>query len=250
MAHESTTWRTPQWYARHLCHVHALQRLSSALGSGRVVLQTTLWLFAAVAWASDLGAGELTVAVKDAQGKPVAKAVVSAELIEAPEASSAGGRGTLTIAQKNEQFEPFVSVVQTGTAVAFPNQDEILHNVYSFSKAKKFQLPLYREQAPAPVVFDQPGTVILGCNIHDWMVAYVYVVDTPYFGKTSEDGTVNLSNLPAGRYRVQVQHPRKRKRGSTPAQTIAISQQAVIDAEFSIALKPEWRPKKRATHTN
>lgn len=207
-----------------------------------------------VAFAADLGAGELSVSVTHADGQPVSDAVVSAELLEPSEAelpaSYTAPSSPLTIAQKNQQFEPLVSVVQTGTAVAFPNQDEILHNVYSFSKPKKFQLPLYRDKVPAPVVFDQPGTVILGCNIHDWMVAYVYVLDTPYFGKTTDDGHVNLSNLPPGRYRVQVQHPRKRKRGSTPAQTISISHQAAISAEFAIGLKPEWRAKKRATHTN
>jgi len=218
-----------------------------------VALRAVLCLCAIVC-TTDLGAGELSVSVTQADGRPLADAVVSAELLEPSEVelppSHTAPSSPLTIAQKNQQFEPLVSVVQTGAAVAFPNQDDILHNVYSFSKPKKFQLPLYRDKAPAPVVFDQPGTVILGCNIHDWMVAYVYVLDTPYFGKTTDDGHVNLSNLPPGRYRVQVQHPRKRKRGSTPALTISISQQAAVGAEFSIGLKPEWRPQKRATHNN
>jgi plastocyanin len=205
----------------------------------------------AAAWAANLGASELKVVVRDAQGLPVANAVVSAVLIQSigptPPPMPAGESQTVTISQKNEQFEPFVSVVRMGTAVSFPNQDDILHNVYSFSKAKKFQLPLYRDKAPPPVTFDRPGTVILGCNIHDWMVAYVYVVDTPYFGRTADDGIVELSKLPAGSYRVQVNHPRKRKRGSTVPQMVTIEQQDTLDTEFVIALKPEWRPQKHAT---
>lgn len=213
-----------------------------------------LLLLASVACSVGSHAAELTVTVEDPHGAPIANAVVAAELLEPSEplTASSGTDGSITavIAQKNEQFEPFVSAVKTGTAISFPNQDEILHNVYSFSNAKKFQLPLYRDQAPAPVVFDQPGTVILGCNIHDWMVAYVYVLDTPYFAISGTDGVVVLSALPSGRYRVQVFHPRKRKRGSTPAQTLAAASERTASAEFAIALKPEWRPRQRAKQQN
>ncbi|MDH3452953.1 MAG: hypothetical protein OEN20_11060 [Gammaproteobacteria bacterium] len=211
------------------------------------MLHTLLWLCASLACAANVVAGELNVTVRDAQGTPLPNAVVSVELLDpAPPSLPVGESQTAIISQKSEQFEPFVSVVQTSTVVSFPNQDDILHNVYSFSKAKKFQLPLYRDQAPPPVVFDKPGTVILGCNIHDWMVAYVYVLDTPHFAKTSGDGAVELTELPAGRYRVQVFHPRKRKRGSTPAPTLDISQHQPVAAEFVIALKPEWRPRQGA----
>ncbi len=210
-----------------------------------------LWLAAALSCSASSTAGELTVTVSDAQGRLIAEAVVAVELLEPdvplPATSPTRDTRTVVIAQKNEQFEPFVSAIQTGTAVSFPNEDEILHNVYSFSKAKKFQLPLYRDKAPPPVVFDQPGTVILGCNIHDWMVAYVYVLDTPYFAKTGANGVVALKELPAGRYRLQVYHPRKRKRGSTPAQTLEISQLQAATADFVIALKPAWRPRQGAS---
>ena len=98
--------------------------------------------------------------------------------------------------------------VRTGTAVSFPNNDDIRHHVYSFSEAKKFELPLYKGVPAEPVVFDQAGTVVLGCNIHDWMLAYVYVVDTPWRLVTDEKGAGVLDDLPAGRYRVDVLHPR------------------------------------------
>ncbi len=72
--------------------------------------------------------------------------------------------------QRNLAFVPDVLVVQTGTAVDFPNSDQVRHQVYSFSDAKTFQLALYAGRAHAPVVFNRAGLVTLGCNIHDSML--------------------------------------------------------------------------------
>lgn len=203
---------------------------------------------------ADLQAGELDVLIKDDSGNPVKDAVVLATSLtdkSAKAEASPGAQGesskqppTATIAQINEEFVPYVTAIRVGTAVSFPNKDDILHNVYSFSKAKKFQLPLYKDEPPAPVVFDKPGVVILGCNIHDWMVAYVYVLETPYFAKTDSSGRAELKGLPPGDYKVQVRHPRKRKRGSSPAQRILVGMEATKQSQFVIALKPEWRPQR------
>ncbi len=206
-----------------------------------------LYLCVFAIWPVIVTPGEFKITVTDAKGAPIAHAVVSAmpaqSADEPPDTARGSDSETATIAQRDQQFVPFVSAIETGTAVAFPNLDNILHNVYSFSKSKKFKLPLYRDQSPPPVIFDKPGTVILGCNIHDWMVAYVYVLDTPYFGKTDADGVVRLNDLPAGNYEVQVQYPRKRKRGSTPMRELSVTQHGVVEAEFAIALKPDWRQK-------
>ena len=197
---------------------------------------------------ADVQAGELAVYVKNENGQPVKDAVVFAKTLVGSRTNSSASMEksrTTTIAQINKQFVPYVSAVQIGTAVSFPNKDNILHNVYSFSKAKKFQLPLYKDEAPEPVTFDKPGVVILGCNIHDWMVAYVYVLDTPYFAKTDSSGRAELKDLPLGEYRVQVRHPRKRKRGSSPALRILVGlDDARQQSRFIIALKPEWRPQQ------
>jgi hypothetical protein len=72
--------------------------------------------------------------------------------------------------------------------VAFPNSNEIRHHAYSFSAPKRFEVPLDKDTSANPVLFDRPGMVVLGCNIHDWMLGYIYVADTPYFGKTDADG--------------------------------------------------------------
>ncbi len=194
---------------------------------------------------ADLQAGELDVLIKDGDGNPVKDAVVFAKaLIDNSTNSRASTEQprTLTIAQIDKQFVPYVTAIRVGAAISFPNKDDILHNVYSFSKAKKFQLPLYKDEQPALVVFDKPGVVILGCNIHDWMVAYVYVLETPYFAKTDSSGSAKLKDLPLAEYRVRARHPRKRKRGSSPAQRILVGMEATQRSQFVIALKPEWRP--------
>jgi plastocyanin len=104
-------------------------------------------------------------------------------------------------------FVPDVTVIPVGSSVSFPNSDQVSHQVYSFSPARRFQLPLYRGQPHAPVVFDQPGIVTLGCNIHDNMVAFVVVTSAPYFGRTDDHGAWKIPNLPDGMYRLKLWHP-------------------------------------------
>ncbi len=194
---------------------------------------------------AELQAGELEVFIEDENGNPVKDAVVVATaLIDNSINSRASTEKprTLTIAQIDKQFVPYVTAIRIDTAISFPNRDDILHNVYSFSKAKKFQLPLYKDEPPAPIVFDKPGVVILGCNIHDSMVAYVYVLETPHFAKTDASGRAKLKGLPLGEYSVQARHPRKRRRGSSPALRILVGMEATQRSQFVIALKPEWRP--------
>jgi plastocyanin len=164
-------------------------------------------LILALAFAS-LGARAASVEaqVRDAARKPLADAVVYAMPAAGPsEARSARA----AIEQVDREFVPYVSVVQTGTAVSFPNRDTILHHVYSFSPAKTFEIKLYTGKSPGEIVFDKAGVVNIGCNIHDWMVAYILVVSTPYFAKTNADGFAQLRDLPAGTYELHAWHPRQ-----------------------------------------
>nr|WP_238559759.1 methylamine utilization protein [Stutzerimonas stutzeri] len=137
----------------------------------------------------------------DAQGRPVAGAVLSvagqAQRKPAPVA---------IMDQLDKQFVPAVLAVATGTAVSFPNSDDIRHQVYSFSPAKRFELRLYEGTPSAPVGFDHPGLVVLGCNIHDWMLGYIYVTDDPWFGVSDAQGLINL-DAPAGQYPATLWHP-------------------------------------------
>ncbi|HEY0747243.1 MAG TPA: methylamine utilization protein [Steroidobacteraceae bacterium] len=148
-------------------------------------------------------AGIVTMEVKTTSGSPVEDTVIIFDPLDTTEAPT---HDLAIIDQINKRFVPRVSVVRTGTSVAFPNRDQIRHQVYSFSDPKAFTLKLYAGSPKAAVVFDKPGLVVLGCNIHDTMVAFVAVVDSPYFVKVPPSGTSAL-DLPAGRYRVRIWHP-------------------------------------------
>jgi plastocyanin len=141
-------------------------------------------------------ASDLRVTVSDESNQPVTDAVVYATPLD----PLAPGEHKAVIDQVQRQFVPRVSVIQTGTAVTFPNSDNIRHSVYSFSRPRTFTLKLYAGTPASPVVFDQPGIVVLGCNIHDTMVAWVLVVNTPFFTRTTADGSASLSGLPPGDY--------------------------------------------------
>ena len=174
----------------------------------------------------------LEVHVVDKQGRPPADAVVFARPggTVAPSPSR-----TAIINQVNQKFEPRVSVLAKGTTVSFPNKDDIKHHVYSFSPPKVFQLKLYHGVTAAPVTFDKAGLVVLGCNIHDGMIAYVYVVDAPYFALTDATGTVQLTSLPTGDYALQSWHYQMSDddtatppgtlhvEAATPAQTLTVA---------------------------
>jgi len=112
--------------------------------------------------------------------------------------------------QVHRTFEPDLLVIPVHSEVTFPNSDTVSHQIYSFSPAKRFQLPLYRGKPYPPTRFDQVGLVTLGCNIHDEMLAYVFVTDAPFFGRTAADGTWS-AEVPNGRYRVSIWHPRARE---------------------------------------
>ena len=184
--------------------------------------------------------GSLNFQVLDEEARPVSNAIVALKPVQSSDATSTGSGKVVTIAQENGQFDPLVTAVQTGTAIAFPNNDDVHHNVYSISRAKRFQLPLYKDKAPDPVVFDKPGSVVLGCNIHDWMVAYVKVVDSPHFAKTDENGRVEVDDLSDIEYEVEVWHPRKHRRQKTTIPNI-MKPQSADPVTITIAMTPQWR---------
>jgi plastocyanin len=148
-------------------------------------------------------AAGVTVAVMNQSGAPVADTIL---VFDPLDATPPPAHESASIDQVDKKFVPRVSVLRTGTSVTFPNSDRIRHQVYSFSKPKVFTLKLYAGSPAAPVTFDQPGLVILGCNIHDKMSAFVAVVDSPYFAKTDAAGAAALS-MPAGHYRMRVWQP-------------------------------------------
>jgi len=181
-------------------------------------------------------AGQLVVAVKDAAGQPVANAVVAFR--------PAGGRaaaarepGTYVVTQADVRFSPFVIVAPVGSEVLFPNKDKVRHHVYSFSQPKRFELKLYGRDETRRVIFDQPGVVSLGCNIHDQMMGFVFVSDTPYVAKTGPSGEVTLDDLPAGAGTVTVWHPFQRSRLNEVSEAQQIPAQGAAHAAFAMTLR-------------
>jgi plastocyanin len=169
-------------------------------------------------------AASLSVEVRDARGTLVKDAsvwAVPAEKRPLPPPRPA------VMDQRNRAFVPHVLVVQTGAAVRFPNSDNVRHQVYSFAPAKHFQLPLYSGTPAAPVVFDRPGVVPLGCNIHDRMSAFIVVVDTPYFA-VAPRGAVELADLPAGAYLVHAWHEGDGDPPPPQSVTLATSERATV----------------------
>lgn len=150
-------------------------------------------------------AASLAVDVTDTAGTPLPDAVVYAEPVSGQVLPKPNLRSA-EIEQRKRRFNPLVTVVQAGTEINFPNNDTVKHHVYSFSPAKVFDLPLYSGTSAAPQLFDKAGTVVLGCNIHDQMIAYVEVVNTPFFGKTDASGKLRIEGLPAGKYQLRAWH--------------------------------------------
>src|SRR4051794_10310561 len=152
-----------------------------------------------------VGSGEIEARVTDDPAKPLADAVVIA--VPADGSIRLPTKPRDEVDQVDKEFTPRVKVVLVGSTVTFPNNDNVRHQVYSFSPSKRFELPLYAGVPPEPVVFDKPGLIVLGCNIHDWMVGYIYVSESPYFAKTGGDGRAVLADLPARPYVLRVWHP-------------------------------------------
>jgi len=185
-----------------------------------------------------LCAAELTIRLTNASGAPLADAVVFDSGAMAASGSPAV-RKRETIVQRNRVFEPFVTVVEKGTAIAFPNEDPMLHHVYSFSPAKRFELKLYKGTPAAPVVFGRAGVVALGCNVHDWMLAYVLVTDTPIFGKSGKDGVVRLPTLAAGTHELMAWYPGMREPVPLQSVTLTANESRSIDHRLQVAIRTQ-----------
>ena len=201
--------------------------------------RTIILLASCLAWDS-LEAGSLSVTVKDGKGALVSDAVVYAS---SPTTAAHSGK-QVVIDQRDKQFVPYVTAVPVGTSVVFPNKDNIRHHVYSLSPAKRFELPLYAGIPAKPVLFDQEGFVTLGCNIHDWMIAYVAVLATPYFQVTGGDGRAILKNLQQGRYTIAAWQPLLKGSPRESAQNIDLASGDARELLFTLPLKPDFRTRR------
>ena len=177
-------------------------------------------------------AGTLRVTVVDERGQPVERVAVYA-VPSKPVAVTASGPNAI-MDQAHSAFVPHILIVQTGTSVLFPNNDVVSHHVYSFSEPKTFELGLYKGNAHPPIVFDRSGLVVLGCNIHDSMLGYVLVVDTPHFAVTDAQGALALPGLSADDYEVHVWTERLRPNDMPAAKQIAIAADGTASLTFKL----------------
>jgi plastocyanin len=179
-------------------------------------------LFCAIMVPASLHAATVDVTVRNADGKPLAGAVILVDTPQKPAGPIHFSWGT-EMAQRNIAFDPHVLIVPVGSTVTFPNRDKVRHHVYSFSRVKSFNLKLYgREEVPT-VLFDKPGVVSLGCNIHDMMSGFILVVDTPYAMQTGANGHVSINGVPPGGATIRLWHPSIRAPGNMLEQAVTIA---------------------------
>lgn len=193
------------------------------------------WLLVLPMLAQPLMATQFDVRV-EAGGAALADAVASLH----PDVPATLPAGTAEMDQVDANFLPGVLPITVGTRVRFPNSDNTLHQVYSFSPTKRFELPLYSGRAAEPILFDTAGVVAIGCNIHDWMIGHIVVLDTPYFAKTDADGHARIE-APPGRYRLEVWHARANP--PLPPQTIELVDGPPLSRSVQLTLDPPPPPR-------
>lgn len=189
-----------------------------------------------------LYAASLTVTIRRASGEAVEGALVYAKPISDPSGKQKEPDAVI-VDQIDKEFIKQITVVQISAKVYFPNHDKIRHHVYSFSPAKKFEIPLYKGMPPNPIVFDKEGAVALGCNIHDWMNGFIYVIDTPYFITTHQDGKAVLE-VPPGDYDVRVWHPWLKGSTGQASRNIIVNKDGRTETSFVIDLERGWNPRR------
>jgi plastocyanin len=182
-------------------------------------------------------AASVSITVKGPDDRPVAGAVVTVHAMGTDAKPAAAVRAIMD--QINRAFEPDLLVIPVGSTVEFPNSDSVSHQIYSFSSARKFQLPLYRGNPNPPVRFELPGVVTLGCNIHDEMVAYLVVTDAQYFGRTDAAGTWT-TDIPRGKYKVSLWHPRMNEGAGELERELTVGEgdRATLTLHLAKALRP------------
>lgn len=147
-------------------------------------------------------ANDTRISVTNGEGEPLSNAVVEVYFPN----STSRDTSVKHVYQRDAAFHPEVLAIPVDSQVAFPNEDTTRHHVFSFSDAKTFDLNLYLQETPPPVLFDKQGVVVLGCNIHDHMQAFIVVSDAPFYAMTDSSGHVTLPSLPPGQHRVRVWH--------------------------------------------
>jgi plastocyanin len=226
------------WYAKGI-FLYQLQK-EQKLGK-KMQKYIFLIILNILVWAAEPYAATLNLQVENVKGEKIKDAVIYAMPYD--HSAYAGIKpGKAIVDQINKQFVPYVTAIYVGSEIFFPNHDQIRHNIYSFSEAKQFEIPLYKGVPAKPVLFDKPGVVALGCNIHDWMKAYIFVSRTPFFTISDNKGQAKIVNLPAGKYDVQIWHPNLQDIPEKTNQVVILTSESDTQAlAFKIKQKKSWK---------
>ena len=198
-------------------------------------MRILLALAAAMLFANEAIAADLTVRVTDANGAAVENAVVTFT-------PNAGVTAPIRfpwpyqVAQQNLQFDPYILIVPVGATVRFPNLDRVRHHVYSFSEGARFELELFGRDESRSHRFTQVGIAAVGCNIHDQMQAYIVIVDTPHVGRTPASGSVVIPGA-SGAGTLRIWHPNLRARGGFMSRTVTLPASGAAQETFAVQLR-------------
>lgn len=216
-----------------------LQHLRDKIGNKRVI-RTMLLITVSLLGSQITNAEPKSFQILDANGKPLADAVVSWSA-EGSQKTQEQAIDYEIMDQVDKAFMPEVLVIESGSVVSFPNSDSIHHHVYSFSTAKTFEIGLYSGEEAAPVQFDTPGVVVLGCNIHDVMLGYIYVNDSMNHAKSDEQGYVTVDIPSSAMASVKVWHVNMATEGNVMAVDVAQVQQNANTLRIPVTPAPEVR---------
>ena len=201
---------------------------------------SVLFFVSAMMLSQQVSAAELRLDLKSHLS--LDNAVIFATRLDAIDVAVAAMPEAVDIVQEGKQYRPYIQVVTVGDTVRFPNRDDVFHHVYSFSDAKRFEIPLYDGVLEVPeIIFDKPGVVVLGCNIHDWMLAYVLVLNTRFHAEVADD-QATIKGLPLGEYELSLWVPsldnRIYKLESIALTSEIQSQELVIEESFNALAQP------------
>lgn len=215
--------------------------LRAKIMKARLVLAFVASLVGTSAVAASPVSGKVQILEEEGKLRPVVgELLVYIEGVEAPTLESQRPRRP-TLASRNKSFEPHVQAVPVGTAVSFPNFDDIMHNVFSLTKGNRFDLGLYKSGAKKDYVFETPGLVRVYCNIHPQMSAFVLVMGSPYYAWVGTDGSFRIEGVPPGSYALKLWH----EEGESE-QAIVVTEQGATGLSLSLDVSSF----KRRPHLN
>jgi len=207
----------------------------------RITISLTLLSFLDVTSAADV-----SITILEKKQRSVHDTVVELVAIGVNTATA----GNIEITQLDKDFDPTMSVIPRGSQVLFTNKDPFQHHVYSVSKGNQFDLPLYKGTPSEHINFETPGVVKLGCNIHDWMLAFAYVSQSEYLVTTDTGGKAHFSDIPEGEYELRIWNPRLKNNKKLISQSLTVGRDQSLEQTVTLSLRKKIRKPPRIDKSN